>query len=192
VHQAIGSHPSVKAITLIGSRARGDATSLSDWDFQVDTETFDEVEASMPQLVEPLHPLASLWDPLSHFATFMSILPGPTKVDFLFIDQPVEQKPPHKADADTLRSIDTHFWDWCLWLTSKVAKDKTDLVRDELDKMSGFLLEPLGITEQPKDLTTAVRAYTDARARHESRFGVEVPRALGSEVERVVQLVENR
>jgi hypothetical protein len=59
------AHPSVRAVALAGSRARGTATPRSDWDLRVDVTDFAAVAAALPELVAPLQPLARLWDPLS-------------------------------------------------------------------------------------------------------------------------------
>jgi predicted nucleotidyltransferase len=180
-------HPSINEVTLIGSRARGEATPLSDWDFRIDTDDFDEAAKVLPQLTEVLKPLARLWDPLAEIATYMLILPGPTKVDFLFTDQPSEHLPPPVPGTDNLISIDAHFWDWSLWLTSKIASGKTELVEKELDKMTEHILRPMGVTKRPATLLEATDLYLNARIDQESRWGVQVPQQLGLEVRRVVE-----
>jgi predicted nucleotidyltransferase len=189
VQDVLCSHPSIKAITLIGSRARGESTSLSDWDFSVETNDFDAAANILPELTKALDPLAQLWDPLCEVATYMLILPGPTKVDFLFLDQPGQHLPPPLVTAETLVSVDTHFWDWSLWLTSKLAAGKNELVEQELAKMTEHILHPMGITGRPTNLSEAVSAYLSARTRQEAKLGLKVPRTLGLEVERVVEAV---
>jgi hypothetical protein len=140
----------------------------------------------LPGLVEPLHPLVAQWDRLSDEHCFMLITDGPRKVD-LIVDEAHVHEPPHVVDAGTLPAIDAHFWDWTLWLTSKVAADKGDVVRSELGKMASHLLGPLGVQTTPRTLPEAVDRYVAARAEHERRFGVHVPRDLGAQVERVVR-----
>ncbi|MEX0873913.1 MAG: nucleotidyltransferase domain-containing protein [Actinomycetota bacterium] len=185
-------HPSIRSVRLIGSRANGDATSFSDWDFSVETDDFKTAAEALPTLAESLDPLAQLWDPLADIATYMVILSGPTKVDFLFVDQVAEHSPPHVVRRDTLADIDTHFWDWCLWLTSKVASGKNELVDEELSKMATHILQPMAIDRRPKGLREAVKAYLDARETHETRLGVQVQRELGTEVARVVEATTGR
>jgi hypothetical protein len=84
VTSALERHPAVKAVRLVGSRQRGDAGDLSDWDFQVDVVDFAAVAVDLPALVSPLRPLAQQWDRLSRQETYMLILSGVGKVDFLF------------------------------------------------------------------------------------------------------------
>jgi hypothetical protein len=182
----VGSHPSVIEVTLAGSRARGDATRWSDWDFNVATADFPSLAHDLPSLVEPLRPIATLWDPLADDETFMIILDGPIKIDLIF-DVSREQDPPHVPSAQTLSAIDAHFWDWTLWLTSKVAHGKTDLVRAELEKMTWYLLGPLGVSAVPRSLPDAVDAYRTALGEQERRFGASVPRELAAQVTRVVR-----
>jgi hypothetical protein len=170
-------------VSFVGSRARGDATAFSDWDFKVETDDFPCVSADLPSIAEPLRPLVAQWDRLSDEQCYMLILDGPCKVDLIF-DVPHTHEPPHVASAETLPAIDAHFWDWTLWLTSKVAAGKDDVLRAELAKMSEHLLGPLGVPTAPATLPQAVDAYLTARAGHEQRFGVTVPRELGAQVVR--------
>ena len=44
-------HPAIRAVELVGSRAGGSPTPLSDWDFVVVTDRFDEVARALPGLV---------------------------------------------------------------------------------------------------------------------------------------------
>lgn len=186
VREAVAGHPSVRSVTLVGSRGRGDATPLSDWDFQVDTDDFAPVRDALPSLVASIEPLVTLWDPLADHQTFMLILRGPTKVDLIF-DEPTIALPPYEVRADNLNAIDAHFWDWCLWLVSKRAAGKTGLLSDELAKMKWYILEPIGAGGTPTDLGAAVDLYLAARTTQEARTGVHVPRELGDEVSRVVR-----
>ena len=41
-------HPDIRAVELVGSRAGGSPTPLSDWDFVIVTERFDEVARALP------------------------------------------------------------------------------------------------------------------------------------------------
>jgi predicted nucleotidyltransferase len=185
VSEILSAHPRVRAIRLVGSRARGTATPYSDWDFQVEAEDFPAVAADLPELVRPLEPLAQLWDPLSRHHVYALVLPGPVKVDLLF-DVPHELAPPWRPGVDTLRGVDDHFWDWLLWLVGKRHRGERQLVGDELAKMFHHLLGPLGVGAVPATLEEAAGGYLVARDRAERRFGVRVPRRLGVEVRRLL------
>jgi hypothetical protein len=185
---AVSSHPSVRSVVVAGSRAREDATRYSDWDFLVETDDFDAVAAAMPGLCNPLRPLGALWERTGGAAAYMLVVDGPTKIDLIF-RQSARVLPPHVLEAETLAEIDAHFWDWTLWLTSKLAAGKTDLVTEELAKMQGYILEPMGIEVVPATLPDAVAHYLDARDVAERRFGIIVARELGQQVERVVNEV---
>jgi hypothetical protein len=182
VISAIGRHPGVRSITLAGSRAEGRATGFSDWDFVVTADDFPAVAADLPELCAPLAPIAQQWDRLSPHQCWMLMLPGPTKVDAIFPDEPHELEPPWQPSRKNLAAIDRHFWDWALWLRSKEASGKVDLVAAELEKLLHHLLEPLGATAAPGSAAEAVAVYRDARTRAERAFSCEVPRALEAAV----------
>ena len=91
------------------------------------------------------------------------MLAGPTKIDLLFPDEPHELEPPWEPTRENLAGIDDHFWDWMLWLRSKFASGKTELIASELDKMFAHLLEPLGVPRRPSSISDAIVAYRDAR-----------------------------
>ncbi len=167
---------------MIGSRAEGTATELSDWDFSVEVEDFDSFARDLPSLVAPLDPIAQQWDRLSPFWTYMLMLPGAVKIDLLFLEEPHELGPPWSVGPDTLEPIDRHFWDWFVWLRSKEAAGKTELLREELEKMWVHLLQPMGIQTSPASVDEAEGSYLRARAALEQRFGVEIPRTLEREV----------
>jgi hypothetical protein len=171
----------VTGVQLIGSRARGEATPRSDWDFHVDVTDLPAVARDLPALAEPLAPLGQLWDPLSDRHVYALILPGPVKVDLLF-DEPHEHEPPWQPSPATLPAIDTHFWDWTLWLTGKAYAGRGELVRAELAKMSAHLLRPLGIDEVPATIGDAARRYRAARDRLEAAYGMAVPRQLAEAI----------
>jgi hypothetical protein len=187
---AVSRHPAVRSVRLVGSRAEGRASEWSDWDFQVDTDDFNAVAPAMPSLCEPLRPLAQLWDRLSDTQCWMLIIPGPTKLDFIFAESH-EHEPPWQPTAGNLAAIDAHFWDWMLWLTSKVAAHKTELVRAELDKLFVHLLQPMNVDGPPGSIDDAVTSYVAARERLERALGVHVPRELEREV-RSVHLPQKR
>jgi hypothetical protein len=178
VISSVGGHPEVRSITLAGSRAEGRATARSDWDFVVVTDDFPALAADLPELCAPLAPIAMQWDRLSPHWCWMLMLPGPTKIDLLFPDEPHELEPPWEPTRENLAGIDDHFWDWVIWLRSKEAAGKREQVEAELEKLSRHLLGPLGVTRVPGSVAEAVAVYRDARAGAERRLGYEVPRDL--------------
>lgn len=183
------AHPQVRSVRLAGSRARGAATAHSDWDFLVDAADFPTVATDLPALVQPLGPLAQLWDPLSRHHVYALILPGPVKVDLVF-DVPHEPEPPWRPGVDTVLTIDAHFWDWLLWLVGKRHRGQWRLVHDEMAKMYRHLLQPLGVAAVPDTLEEAAAEYLAARDRVERRFAIRVPRRLQEEVQRLLRTIE--
>jgi hypothetical protein len=179
-------HPAIRGVELVGSRADGSPTPLSDWDFIVVTDRFDDVARALPSLVTPLDPLAQQWDRISDYPCYMLMLSGPVKVDLIFPGEPYESLPPWTVTPDTLDRIDQHFWDWILWLASKREKGQDDLVRSELLKMHDHLLGPLGMDRVPRSIEATVERYRSARDERERAFGVEVSRRREREVLRVV------
>jgi hypothetical protein len=182
VPELLEPHPAVRSVRLTGSRASGTAITLSDWDFAVEANDLDALMAAFPELVAPLEPLAEQWDPLGEPPAYMLILRGPVKLDLIFFHDTVPQQPPWEASADTLPRIDAHFWDWILWLAAKRARGKDELVRDELAKMHGYLLRPLGVVTGPATIDDAIDKYLVALEGAERRFGVTVPPTLREEV----------
>jgi predicted nucleotidyltransferase len=182
VIDALQRHPSVRTVQLAGSRAEGRAHRGSDWDFLVESDDFTRVANDLPDLCEPLEPVAQQWDRLSTHYCWMLMLRGPLKVDLIFPDVPHELEPPWTPSAANLTAIDQHFWDWTLWLSGKQSAGKTDLVGAELDKLFAHILGPLGAKQRPSSVVDAVGAYRDARAEAEERFGCRVPRDLEAEV----------
>jgi hypothetical protein len=183
VPELLGRHPLVSGVRLVGSRAGGEPTPLSDWDFAVETDDFDGLATELPRLAEELGAMAHGWDPLSqNETTYMAMLPGPTKVDFIF-NRPREPDPPWEVTGETLRAIDYHFWDWILWLAAKRARGKEELVAGQLEKMQEHLLGPLGAgPAAPASIQVAVERYLVARARQERRLDLTVSRRLQHEV----------
>jgi hypothetical protein len=169
-------HPAIRGVELVGSRADGSPTPLSDWDFVVVTDRFDDVARALPELVTPLDPLAQQWDRISDYPCYMLMLEGPVKVDLIFPEEPYESLPPWAVSADTLDRIDQHLWDWILWLASKREKRQDELVGRELVKMRDHLLGPLGIDRVPASIETAVERYRSARDAREREFGLRVTR----------------
>ncbi|MBD0339165.1 MAG: nucleotidyltransferase domain-containing protein, partial [Thermoleophilia bacterium] len=158
---AVGRHPAVRSVRLVGSRAEGRQTPLSDWDFAVETDDFDAVAAALPGLLEPLEPLAQQWDPLGVRRCWMAMLRGPVKIDLIF-DEPQAESPPWALAPEALEPIDKHFWDWTLWLAAKRAAGKHDLVASQLATLHGHLLAPLGVERAPASIGEAVAAYRAA------------------------------
>jgi predicted nucleotidyltransferase len=166
----------IKGAELSGSRARGTATALSDWDFVVTTSEFEVVRDVLPSLTAPLRPVVAQWDRLSRNWCYMLILGGPTKVDLIF-GEPHPVAPPWLVTVATLPLIDDHFWDWALWFGSKQIAGRDDVVTAELGKLHAHLLGPLGVATRPRNLRQAVAAYRAARDDHENVFGIRVSRA---------------
>ncbi len=187
VPELLRKHPSVRRVELVGSRAAGTATPLSDWDFAVETSDLDTLARALPELVAPLEPLAQQWDPLGQHPTYMLMLRGPTKIDFIFSGEPMEERPPWQVSADTLAALDAHFWDWILWLAAKRARGRAELVSTELEKMHGFLLGPLGVEAVPATIEDAVDEYLAALDVAERRFGISLQRTLQHEVLRALR-----
>jgi Nucleotidyltransferase domain len=181
------ANPFVSTVELCGSRASGTAGRFSDWDFCVTTRNFDALAPTLSALVRPLVPLAEQWDRLSDYACYMLILSGPTKIDLIFADVPHEDEPSWLVDVGTLRRIDDHFWDWSLWLTSKVDAGKDTLVAAELRKMHLHLLAPMGIPTSPASLEDAVEKYLPARDACAQSFGVSVDHRLEHEIVPIVK-----
>ena len=177
VTEAVARHPAVTQVRLVGSRSRGNPTTFSDWDFEVVTDDFPSLASVLSSLTRPLLPYAEQWDRLSEDKCYMLVLKGPTKVDLLF-DVPNEQEPPWEVRRETLATIDDHFWDWVLWLLSKQAARKDQLVVSELEKMFHHLLEPMGASTCPPDIFHAIEVYTAARNAQERRHDIHIPRTL--------------
>jgi len=183
VEAALLPYPGIRAVELVGSRADGSATGLSDWDFIVVTDRFDVVAGALPTLVADLDPLAQQWDRISDYPCYMLMLSGPVKVDLIFPGEPYESLPPWVVSGETLDAIDQHFWDWILWLASKREKGKDELVRRELEKMSAHLLRPMGAEAVPDSIDAALEDYRKARDEREREFGVRISRRREREVQ---------
>jgi hypothetical protein len=181
VPEALLRDRAVKRVELVGSRATGAFVPLSDWDFLVETDDFDAVVEALPELVEPLRPLARQWDPLGKHPCYMLMLTGAIKVDLIF-DRPHEPSPRWVLTAQTLPRIDAHFWDWVLWLGAKRAAGKQELVESELERLWEHVLTVLGVEERPVSLEDAVGRYLPALRDAEARLGVRVSPRLATEV----------
>jgi len=180
--EVLAPSPQVVRVELVGSRARGEESALSDWDFRVDTTNGAALARELPTLVEPLEPLAAQWDRLTERATYMLMLPGAVKVDLFPGDELRAIQPPWQPTPSNLVAIDGHFWDWALWLGGKVLAEKTGVVAEELGKLHRNLLGPFGVMAPPATVEQAVAQYRGARDRLELRWDISVPRRLGDEV----------
>jgi predicted nucleotidyltransferase len=182
VTEVLAPSPLVMRVDLVGSRARGEATTLSDWDFRIDTTNGAALARELPTLVEPLEPLAAQWDRLTERATYMLMLADAVKVDLFPGDELRAIQPPWEPAPSNLVAIDAHFWDWALWLGGKVLAEKSAVVSEELGKLHRNLLGPLGVTSPPATVEQAVGEYRGARDRLERQWEMSVPRRVGDEV----------
>jgi len=171
----------IHRVELTGSRARGTATALSDWDFIVTAADFGAVRDALPSLTGPLRPVVAQWDRLSRNWCYMMILAGPVKVDLIF-DRPHPIALPWVVSAATLAAVDDHFWDWALWLASKQLSGRDDVVSAELGKLHAHLLAPLGVAAAPRSLGQAVAGYQAARDNWETVLRRRVSRAAETTV----------
>jgi hypothetical protein len=178
----LAGHPAVQSVELAGSRSRGTHEQLSDWDFAVQTSNFDALARDMPALVAPLNPLGQQWEPMGHFPVYQVLLPGPTKVEYLFLEHSQDPMPPLEPSKDTLAAINTHFWDWIWWLTTKASVGRSDLVAEHLPQLYAHLLQPVGVTTAPTTIRAAIDAFVPRRNALEAQLGVQVDRALEHEV----------
>jgi len=176
----------ISSVVVGGSRARGTATALSDWDIYAEGDP-ERMMVEIPALVASFAPLAAFWEPLSEQAGYMVVMDGPTKVDIFPIGGSRQIQPPWVLTADTLPSIDGHFWDWILWLGGKTLRGERQLVADELVKMHQFLLRPIGVASAPASLAEAIASYYEARARAADALGVAIRPELGRQVSEALQ-----
>ena len=179
VETLLRRHPAIRGVELVGSRARGDETELSDWDFLIRTDDVAAVVDALPDLLAPLDPLAAQWDRLSEEATYyMLILRDGVKVDFV-VQRPPKLEPPWVVERSSLAGIDAHLWDWILWLGGKQLRGDEALVKSMLEKaLYEHLLAPLGAARPPQSIADAVELYQTARSQREREFGIDVSREL--------------
>jgi hypothetical protein len=185
----LADHPAVTSIEFAGSRSRGTHDVLSDWDFAVETSDFTALARDLPALVAPLKPLSQQWEPMGHFPVYQVLLRGPTKIEYLFLGESQDPAPPLKPSRDTLESINTHFWDWIWWLTTKASIGQSELVADHLTQLHAHLLRPMGIVAVPTSIEAAVDVFVARRNELERELGVTVDRALEDEVRRGIARV---
>lgn len=161
---AVRNLPGVEAVTLVGSRAMDTVNVLSDTDYAVRTRDFPATARALEALLATHPALAAQWDPFPGEVTYMLLLPGARKVDFIFGGEPVATRGPWDPTIDPPAAIEAHFWDWLLWLGSKQLKGDHALVAAELAKMHDRLLRPLGVRDAPASLDGALRAFERWRA----------------------------
>jgi hypothetical protein len=178
----VTAHPAVTGAEFAGSRSRGEHHELSDWDVAVQTSDFAAVARDMPALVAPLEPIGEQWEPMGHFPVYQVMLRGPTKLEYLFLDESQEAAPTPEPGPGTLAAIDNHFWDWIWWLISKDAAGRHDLVAEHMPQLHAHLLRPLGIAAVPDGIDDAIAAFVGRRDALEREYGITVPRALEDEV----------
>jgi hypothetical protein len=186
VRTALEHCSSVTSVTVGGSRERGGATELSDWDLYL-TGDPEAMTAQVPEVIASFGPLTAFWEPLAEEAGYMVVMDGPTKVDVFPTGGRRRIQPPWVLSAETLTQIDGHFWDWSLWLGGKSLRGERRLVADELMKMHGFLLGPVGVAIAPTTLGEAVAVYLRARAAATNQLGVFVDPELGRQVSGALQ-----
>jgi hypothetical protein len=187
--ELVAKHPAVRRVEFGGSRSRGTHEELSDWDFAVETSDFGAIARDLPSLVSPMDPLAEQWEPLGHFPVYQVMLRGPTKVEYLFLEQSQDPMAPVNPSRETLVAINTHFWDWIWWLATKASVGRSDLVAEHLPQLHRHLLGPLGVATVPSGVDAAILAFLPRRYALEREYGVDVPRALETEVRRGIDRI---
>ena len=178
----LAEHPAVLSVEFAGSRSRGTHAELSDWDFAVETSDFDALARDLPALVAPLKPLAQQWEPMGHFPVYQVLLRGPTKIEYLFLTRSQEPLPALTPGPDTLAAINTHFWDWIWWLSTKASIGRTDLVAEHMPQLYERLLRPLGVPGIPDSIPAAAEAFIACRDVLEHEYNLNIDRALENEV----------
>ncbi len=77
IRAAVLADPCVRSVKLIGPRADGTATELSDWDYHIAfTDAVATAGRRLPGPGSSLNPLAAQWDPLSTQPVYLIVLPG--------------------------------------------------------------------------------------------------------------------
>ena len=186
----LDGHPAVDRVEFAGSRSRGTHEDLSDWDFAVETSDFESLSRDLPDMVAPLHPLSQQWEPVGSFPAYQVLLPGLTKIEYLFLNRSQEPRPPLRPSRDTLVDINTHFWDWIWWITTKAAAGRMDLVADHLAQLHGQILASMGIPTAPDTIGAAVEVFIERRDALEAEFGLTVDRRLEQEVQQGISRLQ--
>jgi hypothetical protein len=119
---------------------------------------------------------------MGHFPVYQVLLRGPTKIEYLFLEQSQDPMPPPEPSRDTLPAINTHFWDWIWWLTTKASIGRSDLVGEHMPQLHTQLMRPMGISAVPASIDSAIEVFVARRNALEEEFGVSVDRALENEV----------
>ena len=179
----VTAHPAVTGAGFAGSRSRGEHDELSDWDVSVQTSDFAAVARGMPALVAPLEPIGEQWEPTGRFPVYQVMLRGPTKLEYLFLDESQDAMPAPVPGPDTLGAINTHFWDWVWWLITKGAAGRHDLVAEHMPQLHEHVLRPLGIAAVLVGIDAAIAAFVAGRDALEREYGITVPRELEDEVQ---------
>jgi hypothetical protein len=169
-------------VEFAGSRSRGTHDELSDWDFAVETPDFDAVAPDMPRLVAPLEPLGQQWEPLGQFPAYQVLTRGPTKIEYLFLNEVQDALPPVRRSPETLGAINTHFWDWIWWLITKASAGRDDLVAEHMPQLYVHLLPRWGSRSRRTASTRPIAAFVGRRDALEREYGISLPRALETEV----------
>lgn len=178
----VAAHPAVISVEFAGSRSKGTHDVLSDWDFAVETSDFDQLAAALPDLVEPLKPLSQQWEPMGRFPVYQVLLPGPTKIEYLFLDRTQEPVSPRVPSAGSLPAINVHFWDWIWWITTKASTGRSDLVGEHLKQLYHQILRPMGVGVAPGSIHEAIEVFVARRDLLEQELGVVIDRALEEEI----------
>jgi hypothetical protein len=173
VRAALEPDPAIESVRLVGSRARGDEMPYSDWDFAISTSDFEAVAGRVSGLVSGLGPLGEFWDPLSADWCYILMMRGPFGIDLIF-DRGHDLEPPWVVSDETLPKIDTHFWNWIWWLSTKDRRSDVGRVREELARMQWFLLGPLGSASAPSEISEAVMRFRDVRGHTDSELEADV------------------
>ena len=189
VIRVLRADPHVTDVRLVGSRKEGCEGPLSDWDFEVDTSDVESVAEALPHLLASLRPIYQFWDPLTQGPpwNYIVMLPGPTMLDLHFQRQH-DPESPWRVNADTLQEIDTHFWDWALYMAKKGIKGDLSLVDAELRKMYWFLLSPMGVASSPLTIRQAIADYLQAREARQVEFQVKVVRRVQREAAKALRI----
>jgi hypothetical protein len=187
----VAKHPAVTHVEFAGSRSRGTHEELSDWDFAVETSNFAATARDLPTLITPMNPLAEQWEPLGRFPVYQVMLCGPTKVEYLFLDESQHAVAPASPSKATLVAINTHFWDWIWWIATKAAAGRHKLASEHLAQLYRHLLHPMGVDAVPGDVAAAIRVFLARRDELEREYGVSVPRTLETEIRRGIDRIQH-
>jgi hypothetical protein len=88
-----------------------------------------------------------------------------------------------------LPAINTHFWDWIWWLTTKASVGRNELVAEHMPQLYEHLLRPMGISAVPASIQSAIEVFVAGHNALEEEFGISVDRALETEVRKGIDRV---